>query len=60
MKQRDDLVPFESNRETGLYFWRTGGHEDAVQHSNRPHELLSNYCKEHNWYTDKPCQAPHK
>jgi hypothetical protein len=53
-------VNFESNPETGIYFWRTGITDDIeAQHSNRPHPELPNYCKEHDWYTDKPCPAEH-
>lgn len=57
MKEKD---PFVSDQEAGLYFWRTDGLDGVeVQLSNRPHELLPNHCAEHNWYSDKPCPAPH-
>ena len=51
--------PFVSDQEAG-YFWRTNVLDDVeVQFSNRPHELLPHHCAEHDWYTDKPCPAPH-
>ncbi len=58
---RRNSSTFESNQETGVYFWH-GGLEDGteIQYSNRPHELLPHHCKEHGWYSDKPCPAEHK
>ena len=49
--------PFETNQDTGLYFWRSGSDGDETQLSNRSHALLPIHCLVHRWWMNRPCPA---
>jgi hypothetical protein len=55
--KKTSVSSFESNRDIGLYFWRSGSEPDETQFSSHPHPLLRFHCKQHNWWSDKKCPS---
>jgi len=51
--------PFESDQETGVYFWVRGGDpargEPDRQLSTHRHPLLPRRCAKHRWWSADPC-----
>jgi len=48
-------MSFESNRDSGLYFWAHTKDGKQVVYSNRPHYRLPHLCPKHGWYSSAPC-----
>jgi hypothetical protein len=57
--KKTSVSSFETNQDTGLYFWRSGSEPNETQFSSHPHPSLQFHCKKHNWWSDKICPPCH-